>query len=410
MEPARIGKVTPILALRLAALILEPQQWIHRRVEQVSYVDQETVRRHITVDFDVPSLGPSEEGTFYVPLAQLAKRKLVNFDLRDAHGAALAMLTAEQNEHLSASLLLALANLDDRGLIDSIVERYIPLLVKARSEEEGRLAWDRIFQKGTAVGDHLRERPGFEATADNLRRNFVLYLPVSAQETGGRRIVKMAFDASRPKLGPKGLAARLGWRAFGDSFKVPMAGYCSSYHFELEAPPQMEITSGRFRGTRNGATVHDSISSPTRRAHFNLSDLEPGDGLVAVSLRAQGRELLGGAALFSTLNALTLLFVLLRLHAFEADQGVDAVVSLLVVLPGILIGYIARPSEHEVLASFLTGLRIVALLSGLTSFVGALLLFAGYSEHALRVVFIGLLSLALITTAILVISWLARRR
>jgi hypothetical protein len=42
--------------------------------------------------------------------------------------------------------------------------------------------------------------------------------------------------------------------------------------------------------------------------------------------------------------------------------------------------------------------------------VGALFLFAGYSEHALRVVFIGLLSLALITTAILIISWLARRR
>jgi hypothetical protein len=410
MDPTNVQDVSSALALRLAALVLEPQQWIHRRVEQVSYLDQETIHRRITVDFDIPDLIRSLDAPIYLPIAQFAKRKLVNFDLRDADGTALAMLTAEQNGCLSTALLLALAKLYDEQPIDSIVERYIPILVQARSESEGELAWRRIFQKGTSVGDYLRGRPGFVDVADNLLRNFILYLPVDAEEAGARRIVKMSFDDPRSNADVSGLFARLGLRGVDDSFSVPLAGYCSSYHFELWAPPEMEVTSGRFFGTHNTKPVHDSIPSPTHRAHFNLSGLDRSDGLVVVALRVRSRELLAGTALFSVVNAVTLLFVLLRLHAFESDHGVDAVVGLLLVLPGILIGYIARPSEHEVLASFLTGLRGVALVSGLTAFLGALFLFAGFPEHTLHLLFAVLLFIALATSAILVSSWFARRR
>jgi hypothetical protein len=190
---------------------------------------------------------------------------------------------------------------------------------------------------------------------------------------------------------------------------VPLAGYCGSYHFELEAPVDMEITRGQFLGTRNNTTIHDSLASPSRRAHFNLSGLDQSDALVIVALRARSRDLLGGAALFSSLNAFTLLFVLLRLHAFRANHGTDAVVAALLALPGILIGYITRPSEHEMLTSFLTDLRRVALASGITSFAAALVLFAGYPERTLRIIFIALLCVAVVAAGTLVRSWLARR-
>lgn len=391
-------------ALNLCVLALEPETWIHRRVEQVSYLDHNTVRRRITVDFDVPKFATHANGTSYLPVAQFAKHKLVNFDMRDATGTALTMLTAEQNGLLSTALLMALAKLDGDDRIDSIVERYIPVLIHATTDHERDNAWNRIFQPNTSVGDYLLQRPAFVAVATELRTNFILYLPVTLDEAGARKIVKIAFDSPRPAVDRSGLRVRLGWREAEDSFRVPLAGYCSSYHFELEAPSEMEITDGSFAGTRRGETVTDVLSSPSRRAHFNLSRLDRGGGRVAIRLKARS-GVLGGAALLSLMNAAALWFVLLRLHGFSIDNGGASVVPALIAIPGILIGYITRPSEHAMVTSFLSDLRRVALFSGVTSFIAAFVLVAGFSEAALQQIFLTLAILGLIPSLALSVSW-----
>lgn len=237
-----------------------------------------------------------------------------------------------------------------------------------------------------------------------------MYLSVRRDEAGARRIVKLTFDSPRPAPGIQGIGARLGWRDVADSFTLPFAGYCASYHFELEAPPGMEITKGRFLATRKGEPVLDSLGVPTRRAHFNLSKLDGSDGLVMVALRARSREVLGGIALLSVMNAAILFFISARVHAFTRDHGIDAVVTALLVLPGLFIGYMARPTEHELLASFLAGLRYVALASGLASFTAALILFAGYRESTLQDLLWMFASVAGIAAIALTTSWFAGRR
>jgi hypothetical protein len=129
-----------------------------------------------------------------------------------------------------------------------------------------------------------------------------------------------------------------------------------------------------------------------------------------VALRARSRELLGGLALLSLLNAAALLFVSLRLRPFSTNHSIDAVVAALLVLPGLLIGYIARPTEHEMLSSFLAGLRYVALTSGLTSVSAALVLFAGYSEGTIQAIMWTLMGVAWVASAALIRSWAAGRR
>lgn len=409
MELNTIKEVSLWQALNLCVLVLEPETWIHRRVEQVSYLDHNTVRRRITVDFDVPKLDSNGEEAQYVPIAQFAKHKLVNFDMRDASGTALTMLTAEQNGHLSTALLMALARLHGDEQIDNTTEEYIHALVRATTEDERKIAWEHIFQPDTAAGQYLSQRPGFVAVATDLRTNFILYLPVSPKDAGTRKIVKIGFDAPRPAVDRTGLLVRLGWRDAEDSFRVPLAGYCSSYHFELEAPSEMEVTNGRFVGTRQSQTVEDLLSSPSRRAHFNLSRLDRGGGRVAVRLRARS-GVLGGAAFLSLLNAAVLWFLFLRLHQFTSENNGASIVAALVAIPGILIGYITRPSEHAMVTSFLSDLRLVALLSGVTSFVGAFVLFAGYAEDTLRWIVLALAVIGLITSLALVISWLTGRR
>jgi hypothetical protein len=410
MDPTRIGEVPADVALGLAVLILEPERWINRRVEHVTYLDESTVRRNITVDFDV--IRPDPEASFprYVPIAQFVKSSLVNFDLRNADDRRLTMLTSAQNGCLSAAMLLALAELYETQPIDSIVEKYIPLLVNSRTEADGTFAWNRIFQPDTTVGTQLQSRHGFSGLADNLRRNFVLYLPISEDMQGTRQVVKLAFDAPRPPVQPRGFRERLGWAEVPDRFRVPLAGFCSSYHFEIDAPPEMEITHGRFVGTSDGQPVFDEIRVPTGSAHFHLTDLDQSDALVDISLRARSRELLGGIAMLSLLNAGMLGFVTARLHGFLEAHGTDAAVAALLVLPGLLTGYIVRPGEHPVLAGFLTDLRRAALAAGLTSFLAALILFAGYSEGTTKHVFIVLTILAALSSSVLVGSWLARKR
>ena len=92
---------------------------------------------------------------------------------------------------------------------------------------------------------------------------------------------------------------------------------------------------------------------------------------------------------------------------FSRDHGTDAVVTALLVLPGLLIGFMARPTEHELLASFLASLRYVALMSGLVSFTAAFILFAGYPESTLEDLLWSLAGFAGFGSGTLTTSWLA---
>jgi hypothetical protein len=58
--------------------MLRPRSWIHRRVETVNYLDRSMAQRHVSIDFDVPTVS-RRLGLLYVPIAQFAKRKLTHF-------------------------------------------------------------------------------------------------------------------------------------------------------------------------------------------------------------------------------------------------------------------------------------------------------------------------------------------
>src|ERR671925_2386614 len=91
-------------------LLRHPAGWRHRRVETLSMLSHEQVRRHVSVDFTVPvefreHLRLSDAHEFAVPLAFLAKRPLVHFDLRNEEGHSIPLLTADQNTLIGRELL-----------------------------------------------------------------------------------------------------------------------------------------------------------------------------------------------------------------------------------------------------------------------------------------------------------------
>jgi hypothetical protein len=379
------------VALQIGLLALGPQRWIHRRVEQVVYLDQATSRRRISFDFSVPRASARPGHPIYVPLAQFAKQPLTNFDLIGTES--MPMLTTEENAAISTAVLMALARLRRPEEIDSIVERYVPRLVRSTNARDTQEALARIFPRRLEVGRTLMANVPFRTLAFELSRNFILYVGLRPDQAGERCIVKLAYDAAEPPPSPKTMRERGGWKAVEDQFPVANAGSAASYHVELVAPEDLHFTRGRFVGRREGRVVSHRIERSARRVHFHLSDLDRSLGLVFVTLRARS-SMLTGAALFAVLSTLALLFVRLRLHEFIKGQNFDAVVAALLTVPGLLAAYLTRPGEHSTLSAFLAGVRLMATAVAVIALAAAFTLFAGYSERALQTIYDVLIALS----------------
>lgn len=189
----------PRLALagaELLALIRDWPGWTHRRVEHVTFLEEDLVRRRISVDLTVPERAPQAWNARLVPLGLLRKGRLAQFDLRREGGEAVPLLTSAQNGPLSTEVLVAAAGLvvgeagpvpdGLRGSLATIaagdgaaaVEAWRGLGV-ADDEEDG---WREI----------LAADGWFMELALNLAHNFLVVASVEA-ESGERRVLKMSY-------------------------------------------------------------------------------------------------------------------------------------------------------------------------------------------------------------------------
>ena len=104
------------IAVGFAALLTRQAAWRHRRVETITVLSHEQVRRHVSVDFTVPAEHREDvrlsEGEWVVPLALLAKRPLVHFDLRLEDQSAVALLRSDEAQLISRELLYLALDLD----------------------------------------------------------------------------------------------------------------------------------------------------------------------------------------------------------------------------------------------------------------------------------------------------------
>lgn len=100
-----------VILLRLQAQAADSSKpefnWVNRRVECMEFLDTRAVRRHISVDFDVPADSPSilvgEQQFRLVPITNLPKGSLVAFDIKDENGSALWLPTSDYSSNILAS-------------------------------------------------------------------------------------------------------------------------------------------------------------------------------------------------------------------------------------------------------------------------------------------------------------------
>jgi hypothetical protein len=442
--------------------------WVHRRVEQVDFLDKGRTYRRMSVDFSLPRLA-GDHAIPYIPISVVRKHVLKRLDVRDEHGAALPVLTRRENAPIAAEFLVRVARLRlarrfviPDGKLSAAVDPEVRQLVadlrliagdhdennpvQARKVE--RDAFQRLSNPTTAVGRALWDDHEYaEPWISELSEQFILFVE-SAAAPLERRIIKLSYEenltGARGTL-PEGwkrplawcwrrggdLVESLGLRAYHTVLPAQAIVDCESYHVEIAAPEGVFVSRATLRTRAPGAADDDwqdrATDGCTDLASLHAFAVPPEDvevSIVDVFLRLRPAGLLIAAA-FSSWVTTAIIWIGIYLH----DRGVgthrEALTALLVVLPALFAAYLV-PGEHRLTRSMFKGLRLLLLVSALLSFTAASTLAIDFSrakplhwwivtfQPSTRAIWVELgrisAGVTLVVSVALISSWLANRR
>jgi hypothetical protein len=305
------------IAYAAEVLLRSAGAWRHRRVETITLVTHEAVRRQVSIDFTVPeefreSLRLSDGGEYAVPLAILAKRPLIHFDLRNEEGHSIPLLTAEQGRMIGRELLyVALdADLDAQ---DADAEAVVPAarpIIETVLAESVRDVGDQIDALEREFG--LEPLTDFRTRADTLGRGFIMWAVVRGLER--RRVFKYAHD--------EGFSQRPPLEHFYDARGCTEA---TTFHVEVAVPPGLRARTTTLFDDATGAILAAGARDADRPAIYFAAD--PARELVSpvllVGYGAERWRFLGPAALVAAVITLLVAppFFLADLQALSASAG-----------------------------------------------------------------------------------------
>jgi hypothetical protein len=323
--------------------------WRHRRVETITVVTHEQVRRHVSIDFTVPE--EQREGLrvsadeFVVPLALLTKRPLVHFDLRNEEQHAIPLLTADQHRTIARELLYR--QLDNDAASEEVVVEAGDLIEAVLADEPQELE----SEIGALEAAHGIELPDFRATASVLSQNFIAWAIVRGLDR--RRVFKFAADEP---VGRTGFVYVIGARGCTEA---------ESYHVEFSVPADLKAR----RTLLVDAATRRRLAAGERDAdrpalHFRAQAPLPKAPQIVIGFAAERWRFLAPAAFVASIIALLIAppFVFSDLRALPDTAG--AAVGLVLSTSAVFSVLVLRTDEHPLLRLML--IRGRALLAAST--------------------------------------------
>jgi hypothetical protein len=414
------------VGLMTARLLLLWNRWVHRRVDRVEFIDEDAVRRTLSIDFTLPhwfhdarQTPDARAGRQLVPLLFLHKGVLVNFSLTTERGASLPLLNHSQNAQVAEATLVALAGAVLDGPVPQQIGCDIHDLVRQRPDEADetyvRLLNRNVPDPAAAARAQLGAHPVFASTAQAFIDNF-LALCVLDIRRHQRRIVHLALEHSMfesPREGRRSRARQLQTLAFGRSrvtaFDVPAIGHTDSYHFEVEAPDDLQVSAReRYHLTVSGTPPTPAvIRGGHKRAHVYFREAEPGSlASVGVRLLPRSSTIVRSAFFVGLLALLAIVIVTLRIESIRHDkEGAVTAATLLLATIGLGGLFLIREAASLMSTGLLLPIRIVGISPVVWAFLASVVIVGHWSIGLTRALLIAASALTALSTAELGRTW-----
>jgi hypothetical protein len=384
------------IAVAARELLGDQAGWRHRRVETLTMISHEQVRRHVSVDFTVPAelredLRLSEADEFAVPLAFLAKRPLVHFDLRNEEGHAIPLLTAEQNTAIGRELLdqLLERDLEAQGADDPAIWNEAGTLIEAvLGDLDVTGAVERLERR-----HDLEPLVTFREMTEILARSFILWAVVRGVER--RRVFKFAYDE------PYGLRPGLSY-----VYAAPGCTEAWSYHVEVAVPTDLKARTTQLWDAATGTVLVTGVRDADRPALYYSGDPrhQPARPEVVVDYGAERGSFIAPAAIVATVISLLVgppwLFADLEALASRAGPAIGLVLSTSAVFSALVL----RTDEHPLLRRTLVGYRLCLVATTLSALFAAASLGFQAENWIIQVTWALATVVSVLTAAILLVA------
>lgn len=413
-----------------AALLSRGERWIHRRKESVRVIDETALQRSVSVDFTLvrrvddealdPIIKVPEGGlpVFCPPLFVLPKGpdNLMSFDLQDEAGVSLPLMTRDDNGLISGATLAALAvrvlgperplspTLDDR--LRRLAAADVPQQLVAKT-----LLKPRAGDPDEQLLRELAKDDVFSWWTRTLAHSSLVVVPYRDPSIR-RKIFRLSY------LEPFDIAlavrTRLGWTPYTvviDSSWIE----ARNFHFEAEAPRGLRIAKATLFDDTSREVSDGGFLRRTHLARYNARNA--GAATTSLDLRVNGYGFVGGAMMASGLVVLAVAACLIQAEAIAENPTSPP--ALLLLLPGLIATYVARPDQHALTTRLLSFARRLLLGAGAVAYGCAafVALDGGAAEGAavahrtadLERVFIGGGAFALLCFLGLALGWLLAR-
>jgi hypothetical protein len=347
------------IAAGFAALLTRQAAWRHRRVETITVLSHEQVRRAVSVDFTVPAEHRADvrlsEREWIVPLALLAKRPLVNFDLRAEDESSVPLLRSEETQVIARELLYVMLELDREEAADDpdagpLIERLL-----AAGPDDAHL----VSADVAALDERFGGLPGFAALADRLARGFLLCAVVSDVER--RRVLKFAYDE------PLARPAR-----YAHFYDAPGCTEAASYHAEVAVPDELRARTTRLVDNVTGSVLADGPRDADRPFVYYTADagrrLEPG---LSVRYGTERGRFLLPAALVAWVIALELALPWLFADLTHLATFGGPAISVLLSITAVFSALVLRSGEHPLVRLVLAPYRLCLVAATLSAVLAA---------------------------------------
>jgi hypothetical protein len=442
--------------LRLARASIQWSQWIVRRVEKVRFRDDRIVNRQISIDLlvreDAPVFqAPGGRRFWLLPVSIMRRKTLVNFGLHDEEARSIPLPGIRLTQHLDEGMLRAVASRELNASLDQEAGAFIHDVIAGRREQvKERMKTLEQEQAPAQILELTAWKGLFYILLHRLTYHYTLYAFIDADPCRRHRILHMSVDEPLtlyyretgltpvPAGGHPGdlsyargtivgwynrhrLAAAVGWTPTKVRFPVPAAENAASFHFEIEAPPGIDIVEASLLA---GVPDSDPEAAEPQRPSFDHVRMRlPTVGLHVTAVpsgsssRAQVHLQVATRGWFTTMlvscwaTFLLLVAVLLHAHSNAITTPADAIVILAGVAAAVAT--LIAQGEFSGMAGRLLRLhRALAAGEAVLPLIAAtLFLFDGPSAARRRQwELVVLCSIAAVITIIISISWAQGRR